>query len=243
MRTIEYLDIPQVAKMLTENEKKVVKAQSGRKLAIADEYEIVEVLDRAAVMTGTAWSKTQDDLRRVVDFIREMYGNLTTEDFVNAFMFLCAGEIDMFLPADRSGQPDRNSYGAFNEAYIGKVLRAYSLYTFQVWRKVNYYLPKAKAVEDLKNEDVIKQSRNNDVMTAFENWRTSGHLGCDSFTITFIWQVLNRLGMVQGREATSEDMTNAFLGSKSEWRKNDIKRAFSEIIRKGINLREKLNEI
>ena len=109
MRTIEYLDIPQVAKMLTENEKKVVKAQSGRKLAIADEYEIVEVLDRAAVMTGTAWAKTQDDLRRVVDFIRGMYGNLTMEDFVNAFMFLCAGEIDMFLPADRSGQPDRNS--------------------------------------------------------------------------------------------------------------------------------------
>lgn len=238
-----YLMFPQVVKMLTENEKKVVKALDARSLAVAEEYEIVEVMNRAAIMTGTAWTKTPDDLRRVVSFIRSMYGHFTTDDFVNAFMFLCAGEIDMYLPADRAGQPDRNSYGAFNEAYIGKVLRAYAQYTEQVRRKINYYMPKEQSAEVARNEDVIKQARNNDVIAAFDNWRKSGELGCDNFEIIFIWQVLHSLGLIQGREASGEDVVNSFLGKKNECRKNDIKTAFSEIVRKKINLFDKLNEL
>ena len=56
----KYLMCQQVVKMLTENEKKVVKALDARSLAVAEEYEIVEVMNRAAIMTGTAWTKTPD---------------------------------------------------------------------------------------------------------------------------------------------------------------------------------------
>lgn len=251
MNKTEYLDIPQVAKMLTENEKKVVRANDGKRLLKAEDFEIVEVLDRAALMTGTAWSKTQNDLRRIVDFIRDMYGNLTTDDFVNAFMFLCAGEIDMYLPADRSGQPDRNSYGTFNEAYIGKVMRAYSQYCYQVYRKINYYMPRERITDvssDVGNDERRKhernrQERNRNVIEAFETWKKSGNLGCDSFEIIFIWQVLYSLGLIQGQEAHVNDVVNAVMGKKDERRINDIKTAFSEIARKKINLLNKLNEL
>ncbi len=250
MKKTEYLQIPQVAKMLTENEKKVVRANDGKPLLKAEDFEIVEVLDRAALMTGTAWSKTQNDLRRIVDFIRDMYGNLTTDDFVNAFMFLCAGEIDMYLPADRSGQPDRNSYGTFNEAYIGKVLRAYSQYCYQVYRKINYYMPRARITDidagndERRKQERNRQERNKNVLNAFEAWKKSGNLGCDNFEIIFIWQALYSLGLIQGQEASVNDVVNAVMCSKKDERRiNDIKTAFSEIARKKIILQNKLNEL
>ena len=244
MKKIEYLDIPQVAKMLTGNEKKVIRASAAKPLLEAEDFEIVEVLDRAALMTGTAWSKTPDDLRRVMNFIRDMYGNLTTDDFVNAFMFICAGEVDAYLPSDRNGQPDRNSYGAFNEAYIGKVLRAYSLYSLQVWRKVNYYMPKTQTEINMSVDvDKVKMSRDEDVMNAYNTWLRTGELGCSSVMIPFIYQVLHGLGFVQGQKATAGDVANALMGGKSEWKKNEIKRAFMQIKAQNVNLKDKLKEL
>ena len=242
-RQKDYMKIPQVARMMTEAEQKIIRAGHLPSLTSNTDSEIAGMFDKLLQMLGLKEPTDVELYIRLNAFLRSMFADLTLQDVYNAFSFLCVGGLDEFLPRNNAGQPDREVYGKLNEMSVGRILAAYRQLMLRTYRKASYYMPKIEEKLILTNKEKMKQSNIEDVMNAFETWKATGDIGCDSLSIFFVWRMLYQRGLVPGQEPTAMDAANALAGKKSEWRKKAIKRAFEEIIMKQINLREELQKI
>jgi hypothetical protein len=81
-------------------------------------------------------SVTDQETFRFLDILRKYYSEMTVEEVVTAFELALVGELDEYLPKDRNGAPDRNSYQSFSLEFITKIIGAYKSFKGKIWVKV-----------------------------------------------------------------------------------------------------------
>ncbi len=239
-RKIDYLKFSQVARMMTEDERRVIRAGHMSSLTSNADSEIAAVFDKALSMLGLKEPTDVELYVRLAGFLKTMFADMSLQDVYNAFMLLCVGGLDDFLPRN-NGQPDREVY-KLTEMSLGRVLSAYRQLMIRTYRKACYYMPRSEEKPILTNREKVKNANIEDVMNAFETWRATGDLGCDNASVFFVWRMLHECGMVAGKEPSAMDAAASLAGKKSGWREKAIKRAFEEITMKQINLREELQK-
>ena len=73
--------------------------------------------------------KGEDDWQyitvRTAQLLKRYYETLSVDDFRLAFEMAVAGELDSYLPKDRSGHADTGHYQQFSAEYVCKILNAY----------------------------------------------------------------------------------------------------------------------
>ena len=73
--------------------------------------------------------KGEDDWQyitvRTAQLLKRYYETLSVDDFRLAFEMAVAGELDSYLPKDRSGHADAGHYQQFSAEYVCKILNGY----------------------------------------------------------------------------------------------------------------------
>lgn len=122
-----------IMRKMTNTDRIILAAATGTPISDYTNEELVGTLMQlfAFVSLDIGYRKPSDEtewqyaVTRIAEILRRYHSDITTTDIKTAFELLIVGELDVFLPRNGNGEPDRNHYQSFNAEYITKILTAY----------------------------------------------------------------------------------------------------------------------
>lgn len=167
---------------------------------------------------------------RFYDILRKYYSEFTISEVRTAFELALVGALDEYLPKDKNGNPDKNSYQSFSVEFITKILNAYKKYKGRVWSKV--YLITAKEERQVTEEE--KEQIHKDFRKTLGGYYAE-FLETGMVTINFpnyVADYLVKNGMAEPKEMEAKHFNRARLvlgsGEKSLEEKKKIFFGFEE---------------
>lgn len=153
---------------------------------------------------------------RFYDILRKYYSEFTISEVRTAFELALVGSLDEYLPKDKNGNPDKNSYQSFSVEFITKILNAYKKYKGRVWSKV--YLITAKEEKEVTEEekDKILADFKKTLAGFYEEYLETGLLSIHF--PNFIAEYLVKNGMAEPKELEAKhfNRARAVLGSSDK---------------------------
>lgn len=212
------VQLPEVAKALTQVEKYVFAASTKTQISEMDDATLVgktkQMFRFIAMDVGyiipqdeTDWAYIQT---RLVDILKRYYSYLTLADIKLAFELATTGELDEYLPRDSQGNPDKKHYQQFNADYFAKILGAYR-------KKQNEVVGKAyKALQEPKKEMTPEEKRyyhnrreaRNRIV--FLRYKYTGKITFEIGDEMFLFEWLKKIGYADEVNATEDDRKQAF---------------------------------
>lgn len=213
------VQLPEVAKALTQVEKYVFAASTKTQISEMDDATLVgktkQMFRFIAMDVGyiipqdeTDWAYIQT---RLVDILKRYYSELTLADIKLAFELATTGELDEYLPRDSQGNPDKKHYQQFNADYFAKILGAYRKKQNEVIWKAHKALPTPKietnpAVKRYYHN--IRQYRNK---ILFLQYKYTGKISFDIGDEMLVYRWLKRIGYADIVKSTPEDRRQAYI--------------------------------
>lgn len=240
----ELLGVPAVMSVLEPVEKAVFLASTSRPIA---DYEIAEVgIELRKMLKWIAKDvgiRATDDeqymIVRTAEILKRYYGNLSFKDFKMAFEMVVTGELDDYLPKDRSGQADRGHFQQFNAEYVCKVLNAYKARRERILRKVNGAIPEAEERPTMEDLTTWHRHSIQQAVDAFTAYRENGYLGNYSpITEICIYKVLEDAGLAVPVEITAEEQRAAYFRTMQELLREGRVAGTAKLREKGIEADE-----
>ena len=213
----QMVQLPEVAKSLSEVEKYIFAASTKTQIAEIDDATLVaktgQMFRFIALDVGYIIPTNTDDwayiCTRLLDILKKYYSQMTLADIKLAFELATTGELDDYLPKDRNGQPDKAHYQQFNADYFAKILNAYR-------RKQNGVIHKAyQALPEPKKELTPEQKRyyHNDIESrnrlAFLQYKYTGRVDFGIAGEMFVYDWLVKVGLADIVKETEDDRREA----------------------------------
>lgn len=164
---------------------------------------------------------------RTTEILKRYYRDLSLKDFRMAFEMCLTGELDMYLPRNRDGQPDRSHYQNFNAEYICRILNAYRNRRGDVFRKVAAKMP-AENDSEMTSEAKrrLEQKARQYLFDAFEKYKKTSELNVSSIQELVFYDILSQSGLADEIVVTDAE------------RKEVLNRALSSMMLKGASVGE-----
>lgn len=212
------VQLPEVAKALTQVEKYVFAASTKTQISEMDDATLVgktkQMFRFIAMDVGyiipqdeTDWAYIQT---RLVDILKRYYSYLTLADIKLAFELATTGELDEYLPRDSQGNPDKKHYQQFNADYFAKILGAYRKKQNEVVGKAYKALPEPKkemTPEEKRYYHNRREARNRIV---FLRYKYTGKITFEIGDEMFLFKWLKKIGYAEEVNATEDDRKQAF---------------------------------
>lgn len=212
------VQLPEVAKALTQVEKYVFAASTKTQISEMDDATLVgktkQMFRFIAMDVGyiipqdeTDWAYIQT---RLVDILKRYYSYLTLADIKLAFELATTGELDEYLPRDSQGNPDKKHYQQFNADYFAKILGAYRKKQNEVVGKAYKALPEPKkemTPEEKRYYHNRREARNRIV---FLRYKYTGKITFEIGDEMFLFEWLKKIGYAEEVNATEDDRKQAF---------------------------------
>ena len=212
------VQLPEVAKALTQVEKYVFAASTKTQISEMDDATLVgktkQMFRFIAMDVGyiipqdeTDWAYIQT---RLVDILKRYYSYLTLADIKLAFELATTGELDEYLPRDSQGNPDKKHYQQFNADYFAKILGAYRKKQNEVVGKAYKALPEPKkemTPEEKRYYHNRREARNRIV---FLRYKYTGKITFEIGDEMFLFEWLKKIGYADEVNATEDDRKQAF---------------------------------
>lgn len=143
---------------------------------------------------------------RTTEILKRYYRDLSLKDFRMAFEMCLTGELDMFLPRNRDGQPDRSHYQNFNAEYICRILNAYRSRRADVFRKVNAAMPQDASVPEMSAETKrrLENKTKQRLLDAYAVYLETGKLETTTIREMLYHQILADAGLAEEIEITDD---------------------------------------
>lgn len=153
------LQIEDVEKALTREEKKILSALTKKPISQyreEDAVKIVAVLFKSVSMDiGYRFQNDPDwqyKQTRMFDFLLNNFADFSAESIRQAFDTMLSYGLDDYLPKNSKGEPNREHYQNFNTEYLSRILTAYRRKITDVHNKaVNAVPPPVKQVTAQEN--------------------------------------------------------------------------------------------
>lgn len=212
------VQLPEVAKALTQVEKYVFAASTKTQISEMDDATLVgktkQMFRFIAMDVGyiipqdeTDWAYIQT---RLVDILKRYYSYLTLADIKLAFELATTGELDEYLPRDSQGNPDKKHYQQFNADYFAKILGAYRKKQNEVVGKAYKALPEPKkeiTQEEKRYYHNRIQARNRMI---YLEYKYTGKISLKIGDEMFLFEWLKKIGYAYNVNATEDDRKKAF---------------------------------
>lgn len=212
------VQLPEVAKALTQVEKYVFAASTKTQISEMDDTTLVgktkQMFRFIAMDVGyiipqeeTDWAYIQT---RLVDILKRYYSYLTLADIKLAFELATTGELDEYLPRDSQGNPDKKHYQQFNADYFAKILGAYRKKQNEVVGKAYKALPEPKKemTQDEKRYCHNRIEARNRII--FLRYKYTGKITFEIGDEMFLFESLKKIGYADEVKATEDDRKQAF---------------------------------
>lgn len=212
------VQLPEVAKALTQVEKYVFAASTKTQISEMDDTTLVgktkQMFRFIAMDVGyiipqeeTDWAYIQT---RLVDILKRYYSYLTLADIKLAFELATTGELDEYLPRDSQGNPDKKHYQQFNADYFAKILGAYRKKQNEVVGKAYKALPEPKKemTQDKKRYCHNRIEARNRII--FLRYKYTGKITFEIGDEMFLFEWLKKIGYADEVKATEDDRKQAF---------------------------------
>lgn len=174
------------------------------------------------------------NLTRIIEAIQKYYGELSIKEIKLAFELCAVGELDLYLPKDSNGNPDKKHYQAFNVDFVTKILNAYRNRQNAAISKAYAALPKENAAMTTEEKAELEQHQKERIVEIYNNYKNDGKFADSPVGLEAVYDALLKVGYVQPVEVTEEDRNTAFILYKQKARKglvNQYQAAF--VIRQG----------
>lgn len=164
---------------------------------------------------------------RTTEILKRYYRDLSLKDFRMAFEMCLTGELDMYLPRNRDGQPDRSHYQNFNAEYICRILNAYRNRRGDVFRKVAAKMP-AESGPEMTSEAKrrLEQKARRYLLDAFEHFKQTSEFKVSAIQEIIFYEILSESGLADEIIVTDAE------------RKEVLNRALSSMMLKGASVGE-----
>lgn len=113
---------------------------------------------------------------RFYDILKKYYSNLTLDEVRTAFELALIGELDKYLPKDKNGDPDKNSYQNFSVEFFTKILKAYNQFKGTVWSRIYSISSKELGNNIEKDLEKIEKEFRSTVKEFYENYLQTGRI-------------------------------------------------------------------
>ena len=203
-----------VSKMLTEEEKDILKASTKELISDIDDKRLVEdaamMFQYIAIDVGynipsqSEWSYT---LTRLVGIMKKYYSNYTLADIKLAFELAAIGKLDDYLPRDSHGTPDRKHYQQFNIEYFSKIFIAYIHRQSEVLAKAYKCMPQERKPMDMCKYKIMRLQRNKMI---FLRYKYTGKLILENIDDMLLYEWLYSVGLADDVEETKSDRKQAY---------------------------------
>lgn len=212
------VQLPEVAKALTQVEKYVFAASTKTQISEMDDATLVgktkQMFRFIAMDVGyiipqdeTDWAYIQT---RLVDILKRYYSYLTLADIKLAFELATTGELDEYLPRDSQGNPDKKHYQQFNADYFAKILGAYRKKQNEVVGKAYKALPEPKKEMTLEEKRYYHNRREARNRIVFLRYKYTGKITFEIGDEMFLFEWLKKIGYAEEVNATEDDRKQAF---------------------------------
>lgn len=180
------LMVPGVKEVFNERDNWVVDASLKPSISEIEDKELTEsigtvvkyVCKDLGITQMNNPAEVQYSATRFVGMLKRHYKDLTVSDVKLAFELLEVGELDQYLPKNRSGEADREHYQLFNVKFYTKVLAAYRKYKSRVWGKAQkaYGQKEVLLLQQIPEEDRKKNHAVTieQIHKAFYNYKDNG---------------------------------------------------------------------
>lgn len=180
------LMMPEVKEVFNERDNWVVDASLKPSISEIEDKELTEsigtvvkyVCKDLGITQMNNPAEIQYSATRFVGMLKRHYKDLTVSDVKLAFELLEVGELDTYLPKNRSGEADREHYQLFNVKFYTKVLAAYRKYKSRVWGKAQkaYGQKEVLLLQQIPEEDRKKNHAVTieQIHKAFYNYKDNG---------------------------------------------------------------------
>ena len=188
----------------------------------AKKIEDDEKIEFDIVITGickTLSIKSIDEsqLKILGQHIRFFHGDLTVLELIFCFESVEVGLFDDYLTRDKNNEPERNHYGAFDIAYLNRVIRAYRKYKDNLKNKVGSFLPptylrldKHEKTEEEKNKEAMANFRPQ--IVSFYDYYIEHGILVDNVAWNVVYKELCRVKLIDHQEQfTESDVNKAIL--------------------------------
>ena len=203
-----------VSKMLTEEEKDILKASTKELIADIDDKRHVEdaamMFQYIAIDVGynipsqSEWSYT---LTRLVGIMKKYYRNYTLADIKLAFELAAIGKLDDYLPRDSHGAPDRKHYQQFNAEYFSKIFGAYIKRQNEVLAKAYKCMPQERKPMNESEYKFMRLQRNKMI---YLRYKYTGKLILENIDDMLLYEWLYSVGFADDVEETKSDRKQAY---------------------------------
>jgi hypothetical protein len=146
---------------------------------------------------------------RFLDILRKYYSGFTLDEIRTAFELALIGGLDEFLPKDRNGNPDKNSYQLFSLDFITKILSAYKKYKGIIWGKVYKCSEKEETPPTEEQIEEIQKDFHNTLQEQFNEYGETGILNI-LFPV-FTAKYLIKHDKIIDREISEKDIQKATI--------------------------------
>lgn len=212
------VQLPEVAKALTQVEKYVFAASTKTQISEMDDATLVgktkQMFRFIAMDVGyiipqdeTDWAYIQT---RLVDILKRYYSYLTLADIKLAFELATTGELDEYLPRDSQGNPDKKHYQQFNADYFAKILGAYRKKQNEVVGKAYKALPEPKKEMTPEGKRYYHNRREARNRIVFLRYKYTGKITFEIGDEMFLFEWLKKIGYADEVNATEDDRKQAF---------------------------------
>lgn len=214
----QMVQLPDIAKALTQVEKYIFAASTKTKISEMDDGVLVsktaQMFRFIAMDVGYIIPQNENDWAyiqtRLVDILKRYYSNLTLADIKLAFELATTGELDEYLPRDSQGNPDKKHYQQFNADYFAKILGAYRKKQNEVIGKAYNALPEPKREMTPEQKRYYHNSRESRNRMIFLRYKYTGKISFEFGDEMFVYEWLRKFGFADEVEATEDDRKQAF---------------------------------
>lgn len=209
----QMVNVPEVARALTEVEKYVFKASTKKMIGEMEDSALIESTKQMfrfiAMDVGYKIPDAEDWQyinTRLFALLKKYYSTLTLADVKLAFELVATGDLDEHFEK----KEDKNHYQQFNADYFGKVLNAYKAKRTSVISKAYKAIPPP---EKKASQDQINHNHNKIVdrcKSLFLKYKYLGVWEMDGLEHMFVYDWLLKSGLADPVKGTIEDREHAY---------------------------------
>lgn len=208
------LEIPEVLSSLKSFEKSVFISSTKKAIREYEESDLLDKVNDLAIMLskdlGIKVQPDQYQKARFFDVISKYYSDLTLGEIKASFDLSMIGELDLYLPKDRQGQPDKGHYQSFSMDYVTKILNAYRKLRSYIMTKANGAVPISEKTKDLKNIKKWNMVTFSKLWYKFLLYKYRGRLELSAIDELIIYGLFLKGGIADEVKATDEEKQKAY---------------------------------
>ena len=144
---------------------------------------------------------------RFLDILRKYYSGFTLDEIRTAFELALIGDLDEYLPKDRNGNPDKNSYQQFSLEFITKILSAYKKHKGMIWGKVYKFSEKEERPPTEEQKDQIQKDLHKTIEEQFAEYLETGLISM--MMPVYTAKYLVKCGKIEDQEISKKHIEKA----------------------------------